>query len=56
MAGRNGLKKQPQSNPRGKYISYDSQSLMQRPATGILDPGLFTSGLESHNNKGIGEA
>lgn len=56
MAGKNRLKQQPQSNPRGKYVSYDSQSLMKRPVTGIVDPGLSTTGLERYNNKGIAEA
>lgn len=56
MAGKNRLKQQPQSNPRDKYVSYDSQSLMKRPVTGILDPGMSTAGLERCNNKGTAEA
>lgn len=56
MAGKNRLQQQPQSNPRGKYVSYDSESLMKRPVTGILDPGLSTAGLERCNSKGIAEA
>lgn len=36
----------PQSNPRGKYVSYDSQSLMKRPVTSILDPGFVYSWFE----------
>lgn len=56
MAGKNRLQQQPQSNPRAKYVSYDSQSLMKRPVTGILDPGLSTAGLERCNSKGIAEA
>lgn len=56
MAGKNRLKQQPQSNPRGKYVSCDSQSLMKRPVSGILDPGLSTASLERCTNKGIAEA
>lgn len=33
-----------------------TQSLTQRPATGILAPGLSTSGLEKQNNSSTGEA
>lgn len=56
MAGKNRLKQQPQLKPRDKYVFYDSQSIMKRPGTSILDPGLSTAGLEMCNNKGIAEA
>lgn len=54
MAGKNRLQQQPQSNQETSMSPMTS--LMKRPVTGILDPGLSTAGLERHNCKGIAEA